>query len=217
MPIPPRELSFGALFAYSPKGNSARVQQSRRLRHELKRDGFTNTGESMIRWVAERIAELRGRLPFDDFFGADVTLVPMPTHARQRDDSLWVPKRICDELCRAGLASSIAPCIHRTTAVPKAAQSRPEDRPTVAQHHSSMSLDRSLEPLEDVLLVDDVITRGATLMAAAIRISEAFPSARVRAFAVLRTFSDPESFRAVKDPCCGVIHYYESGKTHREP
>jgi hypothetical protein len=219
-----RELPFGSLFAYSPKGSSAIAKQSQRLCHELKRDGFTRppsgdpaTSRSVMRWLAERIVERRGRLPFADYFSADVTLVPMPTHARQKENSLWVPMRICEELCRAGLAGSVSACLIRKIAVPKAAQSRPEARPTVDQHLSSMTLERGIEPLEDLLLVDDVVTRGATLMAASLKIREAFPLARVRAFAVLRTFSDSSTFTAIDAPVAGTIHLYESGKTHREP
>jgi adenine/guanine phosphoribosyltransferase-like PRPP-binding protein len=80
-----------------------------------------------------------------------------------------------------------------------------------------MALDPSLAPLEDVLLVDDVVTRGATLMAAAMRILQAFPRARVRAFAVVRTFSDPGEFDRIESPSAGTIHLYASGKTHRTP
>jgi len=61
------------------------------------------------------------------------------------------------------------------------------------------------------------VTRGATLMAASIKVSEAFPRARVRAFAIVRTISKPEDFRSIEEPCVGSIHLYESGKTHREP
>jgi Na+/citrate or Na+/malate symporter len=40
---------------------------------------------------------------------------------------------------------------------------------------------------ERILLVDDVITKGRTLIAAATRVHEAFPQAPICAFALLRT------------------------------
>jgi hypothetical protein len=224
MPTTPRELSFGSLFAYSPHGESELARQSQRLCHQLKRDGFTQprdggvlSAQPVLRWIAERIADRRRDLPFADFFGADVTLVPMPTHAKQKENSLWVPRRLCDEMCRVNLAGAVSACIVRTTAVPKAAQSRPDERPTVEQHVRSMSVDRTIEEFDDIVLLDDVVTRGATLMAASIKILEAFPRARVRAIAILRTVTDPEDFRSVERPCVGTIKLYDSGKTHREP
>lgn len=217
-----RELRYGSLFAYSPKGSSEIAKQSQRLCHELKRDGFTKSrpddpSKPVARWVAERIVDARWSLPFADYFGADVTLVPVPTHAKQREHSLWVPMRICEELYRANFAGSISDCVLRTRAVPKAALSRSERRPTVETHFASMAVERPLAPLEDVLLVDDVVTRGATLMAASMRILEAFPRARVRALAVVRTFSGPGEFEELDSPRAGTIVLYESGKTHREP
>jgi len=224
MPTTPRELEFASLFAYSPRGESDAARRSKLLCYELKRGGFTHprnrdpqAEQPVARWIAERLLERRQKPPFGGFFGADVTLVPMPTHAKRQDDSLWVPMNLCEEFCRAGLAGAISPCIVRTTAVPKAARSDSDKRPTVQQHLDSMSLDRTIEVFDDVLLVDDVVTRGATLMAASIRVLEAFPRARVRAFAVVRTISDDEDLRSIDDPRLGIIKLYESGRTHREP
>lgn len=224
MPTTPRDLEFGSLFAYSPHGVNEEARRSQRLCHQLKRDGFTqprdgsrSTALPAVSWIAERIFERRAELPFTGFFGPDVTLVPMPTHAKQRENSLWVPMRLCEEFCRARLAGSISHCIVRSIAVPKAAQSKPEERPTVDLHVASMTFDRTLESLDEVLLVDDVVTRGATLMAASIKILEAFPRARVRAFAILRTISAVEDFVRTDSPIAGTIHLYESGKTHRNP
>jgi len=225
MPDTPRELKYGALFAYSPRKESESARQSQRLCHELKRDGFTRPQASaspskpqvVSNWVADWIRNQRSKLPFSAFFGVDVTLVPMPTHARRDERALWVPMRLCEALCRAGMGGSVLPCVVRTSVVPKAALARPLDRPTVEQHVASMSIERPLDTPREILLVDDVVTRGATFMAASIRILEAFPNARVHAFAVMRTISDLGEFRETNDPCVGRIELYDSGKTHREP
>src|SRR5262245_251555 len=126
MPTAPRELECASLFAYSPHGESEAARQSKRLCHELKRDGFTpprdgnpSPAQPVARWITEQIARNRIALPFGAYFSADVTLVPMPTRARRTENSLWVPMRLCEEFCRAGLAGAVSPCIVRTSAVAK--------------------------------------------------------------------------------------------------
>lgn len=39
---------------------------------------------------------------------------------------------------------------------------------------------------DGIIIVDDVVTRGATIMGAAARLREAFPNARIRAFTIAR-------------------------------
>lgn len=67
-----------------------------------------------------------------------------------------------------------------------------------------------------VLLVDDVVTRGATLLGAASRIKEAFPDCEVRGFALVRTESFDEVTQ-VRDPRVGTIEIARTGKAVRRP
>lgn len=64
-------------------------------------------------------------------------------------------------------------------------------------------------PPNEILLVDDIVTRGATLLGAANRLAEAFPAARIRAFAAMRTISDPSEFIATYEPRSGTIEHRE--------
>lgn len=52
-------------------------------------------------------------------------------------------------------------------------------------------------------LVDDVVTKRATLLAVASRVAEAFPGVRVQAFAVLRTMGLVDDIEKILDPCLG--------------
>jgi phosphoribosylpyrophosphate synthetase len=61
-----------------------------------------------------------------------------------------------------------------------------------------------VEPKE-ILLVDDVVTRGATIVGAANKLHDAFPGARIRAFAAMRTISPPQTFSQIVCPCVGKI------------
>ncbi len=49
------------------------------------------------------------------------------------------------------------------------------------------------------------MTRGATALGAANRIKEAFPNAKIRVFAAMRTISNPYEFSSFIAPCTGKI------------
>jgi adenine/guanine phosphoribosyltransferase-like PRPP-binding protein len=67
-----------------------------------------------------------------------------------------------------------------------------------------------------IVMVDDVITKGRTLLAAAIRLYEAFPNADIRAFALVRTMGFVPDVRQPLDPCLGVVRW-AAGDARREP
>ena len=59
-------------------------------------------------------------------------------------------------------------------------------------------------PPATITLVDDVITRGSTILAMYQRLAEAFPQAEIRCFAVVRTMSDVE-VDLIMSPVEGLI------------
>lgn len=67
-----------------------------------------------------------------------------------------------------------------------------------------------------VLLVDDVVTRGRTLLAAAARVREALPGWEVRGFALLRTLDRAERLGSIVDPCEGEVRWL-GGDARRVP
>ena len=93
----------------------------------------------------------------------------------------------------------------------------PNERPTTIEHYESMIVKERLSRPAEILLVDDVVTRGATLLGAANRLAEVFPQTRIRAFAAMRTISNPDEFDKVYVPCVGTIELRESGDTLRRP
>jgi len=56
-----------------------------------------------------------------------------------------------------------------------------------------------------VLVVDDVITKGSTALAAASRIAEISPEADVRVFALVRTKGLQPDVDRILDPTTGVV------------
>lgn len=134
-----------------------------------------------------------------------------------KPDTLWVPERIANALAKAGFGKQVASCLIRTKAVQKAALSSPSERLTAAQHYESMSVQGILSKPDEILLIDDIVTRGATLLGAANRLADAFPQSHIRAFAAMRTISNQHEFENVYAPCIGTIDLYETGDTFRRP
>ena len=79
---------------------------------------------------------------------------------------------------------------------------------------------RRLQPrpgmVRRIVLIDDVITKGRTLLAAAARMQSASPSADVRAFALIRTMGFRQRMDSQVQPCDGVVRW-AGGDARREP
>ncbi|MGH7150563.1 MAG: hypothetical protein ACREIU_07690 [Planctomycetota bacterium] len=187
---------------------------SQRWRDRIKKDA-----PGTLRRIAEEIAgnPATRRSGLLEFFGADVALVPTPRSAPLKTGALWPTLRICEELVRVGLAGGTVPCLVRRTAVPKSAFAPPGERPTARTHLLSMEIVPMLLSSSRILVVDDFVTKGATLLAAVSLVRSAYPSADVRGFALVRTRGFVPDIEQLVDPCVGTIRLTAGGETVREP
>ena len=183
------------------------------------------------RLAAQVWLETAGHGQFGAAFGKRVVLVPVPGSAPQRRLN-WVGERLAWCLREFGLAVEVWPVLRRGYAVRKSALAASGERPSVLEHYDSFVVERSLrnrwpggrrgfvgEPGGTGLrltLVDDVITRGRTLLAAAGRLQEVFPDAQIRAFALVRTLGRNEMLCRVLDPCEGEVRWL-CGDARRSP
>jgi adenine/guanine phosphoribosyltransferase-like PRPP-binding protein len=212
------ELAFASLLAYSPRGQSQVSRESRKIRDRIK-----TADAAIFEKAAGRVVEQFSKADVDLFFGSEAILVPVPGSAPLRDPmGHWVARDICAALYKQGLGGDPMPLIVRTVAVPKSAFASPGERPDPQVHVDSLSVDREhvekfglLTPTK-FTLVDDVITRGATLIGAATVLRAAFPGAEVRAFALLRTRGLVEDIEKILDPCVGRI-WLDGDLLRREP
>jgi len=184
----------------------------------LKKDGFVGDPPILMsQWVAQTIQRNRTTLPFASFFQPNTILVPTPKSSLMQPNTLWVPERIATALVRMGLGKEVVSCLVRDKPVPKAALSVPNERSTTVEHYESMRVQGRLSRPDEIVLVDDVVTRGATLLGAANRLADVFPQTRIRAFAAMRTISNQDEFDKLYVPCVGTIELRESGDTLRRP
>ncbi len=167
--------------------------------------------EFSARRLREEI-ESRYASELGEFFSPETTLIPVPKSAPiPPSGAFWPPKELCDALVAAGLALECLPILERVVAVPKSAFSRRGERPKPSQHFGSFRVNRLLgRELSRITLIDDVITKGSTLVAAASRLHDEYPAAEIRAFAMLRTRSmillEGET---PLDPFAGFVDYDE--------
>ncbi|MDA4118914.1 MAG: hypothetical protein OK455_11305 [Thaumarchaeota archaeon] len=184
----------------------------------LKNDQYIlNPPILMSDWVADAIRRDLQKLPFRDYFTHKAVLVPTPGAGLRQTSGIWTPQRIANALAAKGLAMATVPCLKRVEPVPKSATSLGPERPKAQRHYETMAVQKELlsDP-EEIVMVDDVITRGATTLGGASRLAEAFPKARIRAFAAMRTMSPPSEFKAITDPCIGMIRLM-GVDTYRRP
>jgi adenine/guanine phosphoribosyltransferase-like PRPP-binding protein len=164
----------------------------------------------------EYLSELATTAPFAPFFGDDVTVVPAPRSALHVTGGLWPGHVIASSIVRSRLAREVLPLVRRTRAVPKSAFAAPGERPTVETHYESIEADTQLIAPARLLLVDDVVTRGRTLLACARRLHESFPAAEIRCFALVRTRGLLPEIERILDPCVGRI-FWDGADVDREP
>jgi len=210
----PREygIPFAACYAYSPKGFSEVSERSRQLYARVKNGG----AKWLKSYVASVHQEVARKRRFCGVFDEHTVLVPVPNNTSPTRTPLWVARRLALALQEAGLAGGVWTGLRRVSYMERTSSGWMWERPTVQQHYQSFVVIPSAKPPDEIVLVDGVITKGRTLIAAAMRIHEAFPKADVRAFALVRTMGLILNVERLFDPCEGVIRW--NGKdVYREP
>ena len=208
-------VQFGSMLTYTPRGDSEDHRRSREEMRRLKNDQVLTSGSLMSEEVARALSVNLASYSFHDYFHKDVALVPIPSSSRLKKDTLWVPERITSALEKHDLGTNI-PLLYRGEPLRRSSTSLAKDRPKAHQHYSSMMIQKPLHDLKEVVLVDDVVTRGATLLGAANKLTDAFPDVRIRAFAVMRTISNPDCFETIRHSCTGNISL-RGEDTYRSP
>ena len=234
-------LSFASCYAYAPSGDRLLCQMAREMCARLKAADPRALASSAAQVWRENVANGH----FAAVFGRDVVLVPVP-ESRPGASAHWVGERLAWCLRDMGLACAVWPCLRRRYPVRKSAFAAAGERPTVLEHYASFAVERAVassgelaswqwssspdSPAQDLawrrsrgagsaprlVLIDDVVTRGRTLLAAAARLRAAFPGREIRAFALMRTLERGELPWRNPDPCEGEVRWLR-GDARRRP
>jgi len=200
------EIEFGSFLSYSVRGTSNKAEESKSTMRNLKRDRVLNSGILTSENFARAIKNDLNKYPFEDYFNSDAVLVPTPRSSLPIKGMLWVPQRITTALINNGLGKSSEACLERIVAVSRSSGQRNGAlRATPSQHYESMKVNELLFEPKEIVMVDDVVTRGSTFLGGVNRLAEAFPKAKIRAFAVMRSIYAPNDFSEIVDPCVGKI------------
>ena len=224
-----KSLQYISLFSYTPRPSSPDTNILQSMKNTktwtiwLKQDRMvTRNGDGvslpMSRFIAESLYNYLSDSPFLKTFDRYKVLIPIPRSNPVPEDGLWVPKRIADEMVRKGLGNDVVPCLIRAKPVNKSSQSVSSQRPLPSVHYDSLSVEQTVTELNEVILIDDVITRGSTLIAAANKLIDIFPKIKIESFAAIRTISNPLEFRNWFNPVEGTITFRSGlGDTIRTP
>ena len=202
-PAIPR-LVFGSCYVYSPEGTGKVCEHSRLLRSLLKEADPRFMDMYALR-VNQQVGS--GASALGGFFSTRDILVPIPGCAPQSKGRPWVAAQLANALVSQGLGCISWPGLRRIHAVRKSACAVVGSRPSIERHYESFSLAAPLWTPDSLVLVDDIVTKGRTLMAAAARLKDRFPDARIRAFALVRTMGQVDGVEALLRPCRGEIRF----------
>jgi predicted amidophosphoribosyltransferase len=148
-------------------------------------------------------------------FGGDATLVPVPS-SDPSATRIWAAERLAVALHGVGLGRAVWPGIRRYFPVRKSATALNADRPTTQLHYESLSVTDLAGEHQKIVLIDDVITKGRTILAAAARLHESLPNTDIRAFALVRTMGFLADVAHFLEPCNGFVRW-GGGDARRDP
>jgi predicted amidophosphoribosyltransferase len=203
---------FASCYVYSPQGTCAISVRSRLLCARLK----DRDPRFLARYAARVRREALEAHRFAGWFDAATILVPVPGSVPRAPGTASTPEALALAMLAVGLGGRLWLGLRRAIPVPKSATAAGGRRPSVASHYASFAVEQPMDATPKLLLVDDVVTKGRTLMAAASRLQEACPQAHITAFALLRTMGLVAEVTRLIDPCVGKIHW-RRGDAHRRP
>ena len=208
-----RDAYCGSCLIYLPQGRGGgdRGKKSQDYCYAVKRGE-----EASIAKIAAHIGRHRNKYGIHGVLGEDVALVPMPRSAPFTKGALWPARMLAEALVGERLGSFVLPMLERTVAVQRSSTTAPGKRPRAVAHLKSFRVLPPVGPPSRIVIVDDVVTSGATMLAAISAVFDAIPGAQPKGFAFFRTQSTGE-LKAISNPARSHISLLGNGWTRRKP
>jgi hypothetical protein len=201
---------YGTLLNYSPRGRSD---------ISVKSNGWCrNVKNGKVGYIEKIVARvLRESETFTDFFSSLPVLVPIPSSSLPMRDALSVPKLIADKMVEAGLGGRVSEYLVRNIAVPKSATAAYGMRPSTRDHYNSIIVNNNqVFTPKNIVLVDDVLTKGCTAYACFALLKDSFPNSNILVFAPFRTQGLIPDIEVFVEPSTGQIRF-DGNAIFREP
>lgn len=145
------KLDYASYLSYSPHGTTTAANKSKTWMHLIKQERLVSDPPvPSSEYIARKLADEFENLPFKDFFGEDVSLVPVPKSSLMKKETLWVPHRLVQALCKFSLGKEFN-CLTRTEPVIKSASAKSADRPKPIDHYKTISVRKGLETPKCIL------------------------------------------------------------------
>ena len=148
-------------------------------------------------------------------FSPGAVLVPVPGSA-SCSSAPWASLQLAVALSEVGFTLRVWTGLRRRVAVRKSATAPHAQRPTVRQHFDSFSVTLQPGAARKFVLIDDVITKGRTLLAASLRLQVELPPVEISAFALIRTAGLVQHIDHLTQICHGWVRW-AGGDARREP
>lgn len=202
------KLDFCSIFSYCPRNESDEGLRAIKLMTYIKNDWPMGVGlPPASKCIAKVVKNLVRKGYFLNFFQQDIALVPIPRAAEIKKGWLWPSFQIAKAMEDEALGT-LKPVLVRVKTVHKSSLQPPNQRPKPKDHYETIIIDKTVKlDSRKVLLVDDIVTRGHTLMGSAWRLKKEFQDVEIKAFAAMMTISNPLKFEKCYNPVEGRILY----------
>lgn len=190
---------FAYLFQYYPHGSDAISETGKRLCYGLK--GWkTPAVRSFLDHIELNAPEFLGA-----YLAEDCLLIPAPRSSMYDPKNLWPANELCLKLQEINNFPGVRNILVREKSIPKSSFQEPQDRPTLRTHYNTISAKTEILPegIQNLIIVDDVITRGNTSAACAMRLRESYPDHKIMVLAAVSTQRNP--IQRIYNPTEGVL------------
>jgi len=216
------ELLCGSFLVYPP-GDRATTKEARAIQKFIwlvKDDRpYPGSGQMAIEYAIEGLKKNLPGSVLEGFFDGAV-LIPVPTSKKRPPEEPyhWPGRRLCRAMLAAGLGAGMDPCVVRCVTIKSSKKCAPDERPTVKDHLASMALEGHpcLDAPRRVILVDDLVTRGSTMLAAAEVARGRYPSSLIAGFALAATLMPDAEFSVQVDIRISKIRLATNGRGWRD-